>query len=316
VIRATVVIATADRPESLRATLLGWRAGDALPVEVRVVDASDDDATRRVCADDWTPLRVRHLPSTSRSAARQRNAGAAECATEILVFSDDDVEIPPCTLARLLEVFERDGEERVGGVAGTIEGLHHVAPSRASRCFYRLQAGYQHPHFGGRFFGAAINTLPTDAPDDPELYPSEWLNSTLVAYRTRLFARERFPAFDGYSFQEDVNVSVRIGRTHELYFHRGIRYLHKSLPGRHKADPRRLAEMRLVNRWYNAAELLNARGLAIRWKFLLTLLFETAVLLRHRPSGWVAESLGGWGAWMRLALLGRNPRGALGAEGR
>src|SRR5947199_388549 len=83
-------------------------------------------------------------------------------------------------------VIGRDLDRTVGGVAATIEGLHHRVPGTWLHRYYRLQAGYSHEHYGGHFFGPAINILPTDSPTDPELYPSQWLNSGLVAYRTEL----------------------------------------------------------------------------------------------------------------------------------
>jgi glycosyltransferase involved in cell wall biosynthesis len=280
---ATVCIATCGRPEALRSTLESWQAATRVPAEIRIADSSTDCRTRQVCEQDWRPLVVSYLRCDTQSAALQRDLAAEQCETDLVIFCDDDVELPPTALEDLLRVFEADTEEKVGGVAATIEGLHHHVPSTWLRRYYRLQAGYAHEHYGGHFFGSAINLLPTDAPGDPLLYRSEWLNSTLVVYRTPLFARHRFPPFRGYSFQEDVSLSWRIGRTHELYFHRGVRYLHKAVPGAHKADPRALATMRMAHRWHNATELLGLAGPERAWKFLLSLAFDGFCLWRD---GW------------------------------
>lgn len=305
-LQATVVIATIGRADLLERALAGWRLGTRTPIEVRVVDASTDSTTHAVCRRDWSPLRVTHMASPVRSAAQQRNLGAAHCATEIVVFCDDDVELPADALEHLLAPFERDTAGSVGGVAGTIVGLHHAVPSRLLRWYYRLQAGYAHPHYGGQFFGAGINILPSDEPTDPEWYPSQWLNSTLVAYRTDLFAAQQFPNFDGYSFQEDVNLSFRIGRTHALYFNRRLRYVHLAAKGEHKAHARRLAAMMFENRWANATELLLLRGLGRQWKFGLSLIFDVVCLIRARPAQWPLTALGLAAAWWRLAVLGRR----------
>jgi hypothetical protein len=185
--------------------------------------------------------------------------------------------------------------------------MHHRAPGRWLRRYYHLQAGYAHEHYGGRFFGPAINVLPTDAPDDPLLYRSEWLNAGLVVYRAGLFARHRFPPFRGYSFQEDVNLSFRIGRTHELYFHRGVRYLHKAAPGPYKADGRALATMRTAHRWHNATELLGLRGPERALKFLVSLAVEGVYLWRSGQRGWPKYFAGSCAALWALAVQGEDP---------
>ncbi len=299
----TIVIATLDRVADLCITLEGWRRGTLLPAEVRVVDASSDDKTSQLCAEDWDPLQVVYIPSAVKSAAQQRNLGAEGCATELILFCDDDIELLPETLERLVAVFEQDGAEQIGGVAAAIKGSFHYPPRRLLRWYFQILAGYNHKTFGGKFFGPAINLFHTNLPDDPSLYPSEWLNSGLVIYRTRLFMQERFPHFTGYSFQEDVHLSVHIARTHNLYFLRDLTYIHKGSGGSHKADHFRIAMMQVANRWYNATELLQLRGFERAWKFALSQVMSTIWLLRSRPVGWFQRIVGGWHAWWRLAVL-------------
>lgn len=299
----TLVIATADRPDDLSVTLESWRAGTQVPHEVRIVDASADDRTEALCSQDLSPLCVRYCRSAVRSAAVQRNLGADGCETPFIAFCDDDIAVPPNALSDLLEVFER---ERVGGVGGVIEGYSATIPGRIARLYFRVQAGYPHEHYGGRFFGAAINRLHTDRPDDPILYPTEWLNSCLVVYRTALFEGLRFPRFDGYSYQEDVNLSARMGKTHQLFFHRGVRYKHFSRPGKHKSDPYQMGRMQVTNRWWNASEVLGLSWWSLRWKFFLSLMFESLSLLRAGAPGGLRHMRGALSAWWHLTLRGRD----------
>jgi glycosyltransferase involved in cell wall biosynthesis len=302
----TVVIATLNRTNDLQETLEDWRAGAILPTEVRIVDASDDTSTKQLCQQIWSPLRVTYIHSSIKSAARQRNLGAADCVTDLILFCDDDVRLPKDSLEKLLTVFEQDTEELIGGIAGIIINYHHSSPGRLLRWYYRLQAGYDHETFGGHYFGPSINLLPTDRLEDPELYPSQWLNAGLVVYRTELFHRERFPEFSGYSFQEDVNVSSRIGCGHKLFFHRGVRYIHKGSSGNHKSNVRQLAAMQLINRWSNATKLLKLDGRERLLKFTLSQLFNSLLLLRSRQAGWQGSLAGSWLAWWRLAILGQD----------
>jgi glycosyltransferase involved in cell wall biosynthesis len=301
-VTSTVIIATLNRPDDLRQTLQGWQEAVMLPHEVRVVDASDGEASRLVCAEAWEPLKVSYMRANERSAALQRNQGAEGCTTDLVVFCDDDVELLPDALHKIVDVFRADTEGCVGGVAGTIVDLHHRTPRRLLRLYYRVQAGYDHRDFGGHFFGPAINLLPTDRDNDPVLFRSQWLNSTLVAYPTELFLQIQFPRFPGYSFQEDVHTSARIAGTRVLYFHRGLRYRHKA-SAKPYGDAWQSGFTQLVNRWYNATVLLNLHGFERSWKFLLSLVFEAVYLLRTRPPHWERRLYGTWAAWWCLAVL-------------
>ena len=215
-VEATVCIATCGRPEALRATLESWRAGTQVPAEIRIADSSTDCRTCQVCEKDWLPLVVSYLHCDTQSAALQRNLAAEHCETDLVIFCDDDVELPPTALEDLLQVFANDGEGRVGGVAATIEGMHHRVPGRWLRWYYRFQAGYAHEHYGGRFFGPAINVLPTDAPGDPLLYRSEWLNAGLVAYRPEgTEACAQIPGEPG--FRGDLSLAHRAERVAEVF---------------------------------------------------------------------------------------------------
>ena len=160
----TIVIATLDRVDDLRITLEGWRNGTILPVEVRVVDASSGDETCQLCAEDWSPLHIVYLRSPVQSAARQRNLGTEGCSTELILFCDDDIEVVPETLERLVQVMQQDTQQHIGGVAAAISGSFHRPPHPILRLAMRLLAGYDHETFGGKFFGPAINIFHTNRP--------------------------------------------------------------------------------------------------------------------------------------------------------
>jgi hypothetical protein len=172
--------------------------------------------------------------------------------------------------------------------------MEHRIPRGALRCYYRLQAGYDHPTYGGKLFGPAINCLPTYTEGEGALIPSDWLNSTCVFYRTPLFAREKFPEFERYSFLEDVHLSARVGRTHRLYFHRTATFEHRDAPSLFKRNTRELARMRVRHQRVVARDILGLREPALSWKLTLHRLFASAAVLRRRGNGWMEELLGTW----------------------
>jgi len=288
----SLVIATYERAEELRTTLASVAAQTRPPAEVVVVDSSGDDQTLAVAQE--SPLPVRYERAKKPSAAVQRNQGAALVATPLIAFVDDDVFVPPDSFEKICAAFDTDPEEKIGGIAARIEGMQHRIPHGLLRCYYRLQAGYAHPTYGGKLFGAAINCLPTYTESTGELIPADWLNSTCVFYRTPLYARERFPEFEGYSFLEDVHLSARVGRTHQLYFHRTATFEHHDAPSTFKRNTRELARMRIRHQRLVAHDILGLREPTLTWKLLLHRLFASVSILRQHGPTWTQELLGTW----------------------
>ena len=290
----SIVIATFERPAELRVTLESIAAQTRPPARVVVVDASRDGQTRAVADDFAARLPLRYERAVRPSAAVQRNQGAEHVATPLIAFLDDDVFVPAETLATLCTAFDRDDAQRIGGIAARIDGMQHTPPRGLLWWYYRLQAGYAHATYGGKLFGPAINCLPTYAESDAELIRSDWLNSTCVFYRTPLFQREKFPEFEGYSFLEDVHVSARIGRTHELFFHRTASFEHRDAPSTFKRNARQLARMRVRHQRLVARDIVGLREPALTFKLLLHRLFASVAMLRRHQPSWKQELLGTW----------------------
>jgi GT2 family glycosyltransferase len=287
----SLVIATYERPRDLSRALASVVAQTHAPVEVAVIDASPGDETAQAVQAFHGRLPLRYARAETRSAATQRNQGAREVATPLIAFMDDDVALTPGVFATLTGAFANAG---TGGVAGRIVGQAHPVPRGLLRSYYRLQAGYDHPTYGGKLFGPAINCLPTYTEEGGDLIPAEWLNSTCVCYRTELFRREQFPAYAGYAFYEDVHLSARIARTHRLYFHRSAEFEHFDASSSYKRNPRAFIRTRFRNQRHVAREVLGLRGPRLAVKVLLHRLFVTACLLRARSPTWQEELIGTW----------------------
>jgi len=300
----SVVIATLDRPARLEITLRTLLAQTRLPDKIVIVDASRNNESRaRVDALD-SPVPIDYRSVERASSARQRNEGAARVTTPLIAFVDDDVVLPPALFSRLIAPFEAKEGGDVGGVAGRIVGTSHPKPKGVLRCYYRCLAGYDHPTYGARLFGPAINTFPcyeeqSDSGDRNGLIESEWLSSTCVLFRRDLFERERFPDFDGYSFMEDVHLSARIGKTHRLFFDGKALYEHHSAPTAFKRNKAALASMAMRNRSIVAREVMGRSGLSLAWAFLLLRLLNSAAILKRRAPGWSGELKG---TWRRMAV--------------
>ncbi len=290
----SIVIATFERPQEMQAALQSIAASTLQPENIWVVDASHSDQVRDVVQPFEGRLPVHRIEAHTTSAAQQRNQGAEHVDTPLILFMDDDAILRADTLEKMIHPFASDTEGSIGGVAARIDDMQHPPPKGLLWLYYRLQAGYSHPDYGARLFGPGINCLPTYSESDPELIPSEWLNSTCVVYRTEVFKKEKFPAFDGYSFMEDVHLSHRIAATHALFFHRDALYAHRSAGSIFKRDHRALARSRMAHQRALARDVLKLDGPVFEAKFLLHRLFVSIGILRSGGSGKLDQLIGTW----------------------
>jgi glycosyltransferase involved in cell wall biosynthesis len=279
-----VIIPTRNRNLALRRTLESFAKQSVQPAELVIVDASADTATRTLCANELVPglnSTISWHAAEVTGAASQRNQGVCSCSQPIIGFIDDDILFEPQCLARLWSALQSD--PRLGGVNAMITNQRYQAPGRVSRVIFRLLAGRAEESYAGRVLGPAVNLLPEDRDDLPEVVPVEWLNTTCTLYRREALPDPPFPAhFRGYSLMEDVALSLTVGKRWKLANARTARIYHDSQPGTHKSDPRALAEMQLVNRYYVMTTVLGRNRLSDHLKLILFELFSVASSLQSR----------------------------------
>ena len=102
----SVVIPTRDRCALLAGALASVEriANDRLEVEKIVVDDGSTDDTRLVAGR----FGVRLLESEGRGASAARNQGMAAATGDFLLFLDDDDEVVPEQIRRLVDVLQED----------------------------------------------------------------------------------------------------------------------------------------------------------------------------------------------------------------
>jgi hypothetical protein len=91
----------------------------------------------------------------------------------------------------------------------------------------------------------------------PEVVPVEWLNTTCALYRKTALPAPPFPEhFVGYSFMEDVALSLAVGKEWKLANARTARIFHDSQPAEYKNNQAAMARMELINRHFIMARIL------------------------------------------------------------
>jgi glycosyltransferase involved in cell wall biosynthesis len=255
----SAVVPTRHRHEALGRTLDSLVNQGVVPFELIIVDGSEDDETRLVVeafSQRTTGIcEVKYLRAKTLGAAVQRNQGVAEATQSVIWFFDDDILFEPECVPHLWKALH--SSQDVGGVNAMITNQCYQPPGRVSRFMFRLMGG-QGSSLAGRVLGPAVNLLPEDRAELPEIVPVDWLNTTCTMYRREALPEPPFPAhFTGYSLMEDVTLSVIVGRKWKLANARTARIFHDSQPGSHKSDPAELSAMELINRHYVMTHILN-----------------------------------------------------------
>ena len=162
-LRASVIIATRDRPEELRGCLASVRLSMAEGDEVIVVDSCSADAA--VLATVTEDASVRLIRSENSGSARARNFGIRAARGDILLFTDDDARVAPDWLQAVKSAF---ADPRVGVVVGPVLEMGREPPAlviefasfdaaRDFVVFERTQADwFERLRFGGIGSGANL----------------------------------------------------------------------------------------------------------------------------------------------------------------
>lgn len=127
-----LIIATANRPDMLRASLPSLMCQTRSAKTLIIADASDDhEATAQAVHEVTTgaPFEV-VVFHTSKGASVQRNAGLAYSTAPVIFFPDDDSIWYDDVGEQVMRIYERDTKAQIGGV-GQVEAF--VSPTQMSQ---------------------------------------------------------------------------------------------------------------------------------------------------------------------------------------
>lgn len=148
-VEATVVICTRDRPEALARCLASLPQQTLPPVQIIVVDnASADERTREAAV----AAGVEYVREDRPGLAFARNAGARAARGEIIAYTDDDVQLHPRWLERLVRAFDASEVMAVTGLVLPAE--LETEAQRHFETYWSFGRGYRRIDFGPRFFAA------------------------------------------------------------------------------------------------------------------------------------------------------------------
>ena len=266
--RVSVVIPAKNEAASLPSLLRSLHGLDfpADRLELIVVDHGSRDATATVAA----AAGARVLPHAGGTVAAARNAGARAARGGVLAFLDADCSVAPDWLTRALSHFE---DPTVGAA-----GSYYTIP-------------LDRPTWVRRVLHAQAEGLPADG-------DATWVPAGNFVVRRDVFWKAG--AFDeALTTCEDVDLCVRLTRTHRVVNDRRIRCLHHG-------EPASLRELFRKELWRGRDNVAGAFRHGLTWREVPSLLLPFAfllALLTLATSPLLAAVLGRAPAGLALAAL-------------
>ncbi|GEM_PF-2397045 len=144
---ASLIIATRNRPDRLKAAAASILAGEDVPAELIIVDQSDARHPRLSCLRTARLCGIRYLRTRSVGLSRANNRGVVAARHDLLVFTHDDVLAPPGWFGAIVRALSRsrraphlaagDAPYATGVIFGALEWLltHRMLRSRSADRF-------------------------------------------------------------------------------------------------------------------------------------------------------------------------------------
>ncbi|MFV1981859.1 MAG: glycosyltransferase family 2 protein, partial [Rhodothermia bacterium] len=238
-----------NRPDDLKRLLESLATQEGMDRRlILIVDASDDGP--RAMNEGLTgeagrgSLKVRYARFDERpSLARQRNFGVDLLPPEVVVvhFLDDDATLGPGCLDRLSGAFS---DPEVFGAGGKVEvpGKSVRRPTLLGRLFLLDSST------SGVLLASGASTS-GQARASGSSFDTGWLGGC-ASYRREVLLAERFDSrLEGYSLDEDLDLSYRVGHKGRLMvIPSAVVYHHES--EKERANPRDYAHDHLVHRYW------------------------------------------------------------------
>lgn len=118
----TVIIPTMNRPETLERTLETYASGIAVPDQIIIVDQTQNDETRKKVEVLTQKYSGEYIYQATPSLTVARNRGLLQAKNEILVISDDDIDVYNDTIKNVYEIMQ---EPEVALIAGLDDNTGH-----------------------------------------------------------------------------------------------------------------------------------------------------------------------------------------------
>lgn len=225
----SLIVPTLRRHDDVLELLQRLVAEPLPPAEVVIVDGAGDGELGRILAARFktgaAPFDLVYVEGP-RGLTLQRNAGIDVSRGDLVFFLDDDALPEQGYFQAVRQVFLSNPS--IGGVAGSII----LPPSLRLPYRWRLRFALGIvPRVRPFEYHASGTSVPPIAAGEAETRPVDILPGYAFAFRREVFSLHRFSTyFTGYSYGEDVEMSLRVGKSWRLFRCAEARVVHKQAP--------------------------------------------------------------------------------------
>lgn len=247
--KITVAIPTLNRPGDMAAFMPTLAHQTVLPDEFIVVDAGDpgqlEAEMEEHLGDTGIELKYRR---SDKGLCIQRNVALDHATGDIIFFFDDDVELEPEYIERIMECFEMNTTPPVGCVQGTLIDPPATIDGWKSKVYRSFGLTHWTTEQDPALYTAGGVRFLTD-PKNIVAVPVA--QGCRMAFRREVFESERFVQFlPGYCQNEDVDMTFRVGRNWTILQTPHAKLLHKESPVSRIQYPAQLGQMIFAQHYF------------------------------------------------------------------
>ena len=228
----SIIIPTYKREQILGECIASIAKQTVPPLEVIVVD---DDALPNVPETQQLEAAgipcVYHRKNGNPGLTASRNLGSSLAKGDFLLHLDDDVELEPEYIERMLTVFGNDPEKQIAGASGL--NTDHANPSlyRHIRAWTRLLFLIGGPKLGHVLPSGFCTSFSSSSWPEGKLIDCDILpGNNMMFRRTVVEGMSWTTDYEGYGLGEDQDFTYRVSRTHRLVLNGSARLIHKISP--------------------------------------------------------------------------------------
>jgi GT2 family glycosyltransferase len=276
----SIVIATHNRLSLLKECIESIVKSDFDDYEVIIAHSGIQEGTEEFIKT--CPSHFKYLKCKEKGAAKQRNEGVEIAVGKWIVFLDDDVEIQTDFLSKLYTCHLANPQAK--GISGSIVNQYYSELSPTTKKVLKICGVDTNVRIDGKVLGPALNFLPRQEGADVE--PIDWMPTCVCSYeKDILIELGVFPSqFVGYSYGEDLYLSLLVSQKHPVLLCRKAKLYHKDIGSTSHKNHFDIAVMQVDNRNYINNKILKKNRLKFNFQLLIWNNYNAFAQLKYNKS--------------------------------
>jgi len=246
----SIVIPTYKREKDLGECIASIARQTVRPLEVIVVDDAEMPAVPEAQRLESVGIPcIYQRKNGNPGLTASRNLGSSLARADFLLHLDDDVELEPDYIERMLEVFRNDSGTRIAGASGF--NTRHANPPLWKRIRVWVRLFFL---IGGPKLGQVLPSGFCTSFSSKEWPKGRLMDCDILPGNNMMFRRKAVEGMSwttdylGYGLGEDQDFSYRLSRTHRLVLTGSARLIHK-VSRAAKPDPRLLGRKKVFHQY-------------------------------------------------------------------